>query len=935
MKSLKRMVGIMGLILACAAHGGAGHPGNPRPDAVDQLGNARPVTPKTQSSGTPRAAATMRDITAMQATQEMRIGWNLGNTFDATIDDTNTWFTGGDPEPAWVGIMTTKPMIDAIAQAGFNVLRIPVTWDTGKGVYHRIGGAPNYTIRPAFLDRLEQVINWGLDDGMYVIINTHHDDWVVLSNSNYNFESDKLAKIWTQIAVRFQDYGDKLIFETLNEPRFSDGTGANSDWTGTPEYYANLNRLNQLVVNAIRATGGNNERRFIITPTYADDTGTAPMNAFALPTDTHPNKLIASVHAYAPHDFALYQDMAYTTWGTAADQQELANLFAAINQRFTSQGIPVVIGEFGATNKNNQAARATWARYYVSGARKYGIPSIVWDNDSFDDPSDPDQDSLYGLLDRATLQFPYPQLMQGLIPLTISASLPGGTVGASYTGAIAATGTPAAPSNPAAAFSVTAGSSPPGLNLNAATGTLTGTPTAAGVYSFTVTADNGVSPAASQVLTVQIDAVAAPIFTGPGTLPDAYVGQSYATSITATGSPAPTFTVTAGSLPPGLTLNANGTLSGTPTVVGDYNFTVMARSGASPGSTRAYTVRVQTSAAPLTAPVIITASLPVATVSTAYTVTITATGNPASTFAMTAGSLPPGLSLAATGTLSGTPTLAGSYGFTVTASNGVSPADARAYTVQVQSSSAGPQTAPAIVIANLPNATVSTDYAATITATGSPAPTFTVTAGSLPPGLTLNANGTLSGAPTVAGVYGFTITAGNGVPPDSAATYTMLVLDSATLAGQTVPVYRFYNDVTNAHFYTSNPAERDWVIATMPSFHYEADAGYRAYASAMPNTAAVYRFYNQETGVHFYTIDAAERDWVIATLPMYQYEGPSWYARTAEGDGAIALYRFYSAQRRSHFYTINAAERDLVLLLYPDFSYEGVAYYVWPPTPAQ
>ena len=143
------------------------------------------------------------------------------------------------------------------------------------------------------------------------------------------------------------------------------------------------------------------------------------------------------------------------------------------------------------------------------------------------------------------------------------------------------------------------------------------------------------------------------------------------------------------------------------------------------------------------------------------------------------------------------------------------------------------------------------------------------------------------------------------------------------------PVYRFYNVNTNAHFYTNNSLERDYVSANWPQFHYEGVA-YQTYKQKTGATTAVYRFYNTVTGIHFYTISADERDLVMQIYPDYTYEGPSWYAQTAGGNGATALYRFYSGQRRAHFYTTSAAERDQVIRTLPDFNYEGVAYYVWP-----
>ena len=150
-----------------------------------------------------------------------------------------------------------------------------------------------------------------------------------------------------------------------------------------------------------------------------------------------------------------------------------------------------------------------------------------------------------------------------------------------------------------------------------------------------------------------------------------------------------------------------------------------------------------------------------------------------------------------------------------------------------------------------------------------------------------------------------------------------------TPGGGLAPVYRFYNVRTNAHFYTNNALERDYVQANYADFKYEG-AAYQAYKQQAGATSAVYRFYNTVTGIHFYTISGAERDLILQIYPDYKYEGPSWYAQTAAGNGATPLYRFYSSQRRAHFYTTSAAERDQVMQTLRDFNFEGVAYHVWP-----
>ena len=141
-------------------------------------------------------------------------------------------------------------------------------------------------------------------------------------------------------------------------------------------------------------------------------------------------------------------------------------------------------------------------------------------------------------------------------------------------------------------------------------------------------------------------------------------------------------------------------------------------------------------------------------------------------------------------------------------------------------------------------------------------------------------------------------------------------------------VYRFFNSTTGAHFYTPNAGERDYVIATYPVFKYEG-ASFYAYTTQVAGTSPVYRFFNRNTGAHFYTISAGERDFVIATYPAFTYEGPSWYAQTGAGGDATAMYRFFYTSNGSHFYTINAGERDFVQGAYPAFKYEGPVYYAW------
>ncbi|RZI71756.1 MAG: hypothetical protein EOP80_14645 [Variovorax sp.] len=147
-------------------------------------------------------------------------------------------------------------------------------------------------------------------------------------------------------------------------------------------------------------------------------------------------------------------------------------------------------------------------------------------------------------------------------------------------------------------------------------------------------------------------------------------------------------------------------------------------------------------------------------------------------------------------------------------------------------------------------------------------------------------------------------------------------------ATQRAPIYRFYNTMTGAHFYTSNAGERDMVISTLPRFAYEG-VGFYAYSQTPMSSSPVHRFYNNRTGAHFYTINDQERQSVQDQFSWYSYEGPSWYAYKAPATDATPMHRFYNVRTQAHFYTMSAGERDYVLQTHPQFSYEGVGYYAW------
>jgi RHS repeat-associated protein len=343
-------------------------------------------------------------------------------------------------------------------------------------------------------------------------------------------------------------------------------------------------------------------------------------------------------------------------------------------------------------------------------------------------------------------------------PPSFTARSPDGiaTLGEAYSYTFAATG------SPAPIFYVSSGALPTGLSLDAISGTLSGTPTTGGEFTFTVTANNGVSPDAVTA-TLTIIVLTPLVFTAAAPPPQGAVGSPYSYTFTATGFPEPLFSLASGALPEGLSLDEqSGTLSGTPTIGGTFTFTVSAQNGLSPDAvTPTLTITIA-------GPPVFTADSPPspAAVGIPYTYTFAVTGNPAATFAVSSGTLPDGLRLdAGTGTLSGVPTTTGTSTFTVTASNGLPPdAESNTLTIIVEQ-----PVAPAFT-ADSPPSIGSRDsfYFYTFAATGTPTPTFHVSSGALPGGLSLDAaTGTLAGTPTTAGTFNFTIAATNGVNPDA------------------------------------------------------------------------------------------------------------------------------------------------------------------------
>jgi len=315
---------------------------------------------------------------SMQFVANMGVGWNLGNGLDSK----------GDDETAWGNPIITKALIDAVSAKGFKTLRVPVTWQ-----YH-MGKFPDYTIEKSWLDRVEEVVNYGLDNDMYVILNIHHDDeWVIPTYAALDYTKDQLHKVWTQIANRFKSYNNYLIFETLNEPRmlYSD-----DEWSGNPEGYDCVNKLQQVAVDAIRATGEENADRYIMVSPYAASLAT--LNSFVLPSETN---IIVSVHCYIPYNFCLADTNYVITWGTDQEKSDLNAVFDNLVDKFIDNGIPVVIGEWGNFNHDNLEYRLRHAEYLSKGCIQRGICPVWWDNGNL---------SELGIINRESYQWVFPEI---------------------------------------------------------------------------------------------------------------------------------------------------------------------------------------------------------------------------------------------------------------------------------------------------------------------------------------------------------------------------------------------------------------------------------------------------------------------------------------------------------------------------------------------
>lgn len=330
-------------------------------------------------------------LTALEATRLMGNGINLGNTLEAC--DNNVGIKTNAPlsyETHWGQPKTTQAMIDGMKAAGFDTIRIPVAWMTNATHLYE----SDYTIDADYMDRVEEVVRYARKAGMYVIINDHWDGgWYGMFGSE-SAETRALAMeaykgMWQQIAERFRDYSDYLIFESANEElggRFDENSPLYcSDsvvtYLNDDERYALTNKINQTFVDVVRATGGNNATRFLLIAGYSTDINQTCDDRFQMPKDTVDSKLMVSVHYYDPWSYCGASSAASATkWGKVSDYEYMDQQLAKMT-KFTEAGYGVVIGEYGALPCSDGLKDNTLAYHtaFLDACTKYNLTNCLWD----------------------------------------------------------------------------------------------------------------------------------------------------------------------------------------------------------------------------------------------------------------------------------------------------------------------------------------------------------------------------------------------------------------------------------------------------------------------------------------------------------------------------------------------------------------------------
>lgn len=330
----------------------------------------------------------------IQFVKKMGAGINIGNSLDTyglrayREDATDLEF-----ETYWGNPPITANLFRMIKESGFTTVRIPVTWqdhmdDTGK-------------VSKEWMEHVQKVVDMALAEELYVILNTHHEEWMDLKYEEKDITL-RFTDLWSQIALHFRSYDEMLLFEGMNEPRLRDSAYEWQD--GTKEMRNLINRLNTVFVNTVRNSGGMNEKRYLLICPYAAKYTEQALEDLDVPG----GNIIVSIHMYYPYEFVENAD-SFSEWNPKDEKckeymNEIKIYFENFYQLFIRKGIPVILTEFGCEDKGNLKSRVEWIKTYRNNADKYGIPCIWWDNGKE-----------YMIMDRNSYSWRYPEIVDALL----------------------------------------------------------------------------------------------------------------------------------------------------------------------------------------------------------------------------------------------------------------------------------------------------------------------------------------------------------------------------------------------------------------------------------------------------------------------------------------------------------------------------------------
>jgi hypothetical protein len=330
------------------------------------------------------ATAPATALTPEQVFNAMAPGWNMGNHMDAINN-------GVASETVWGNPKCTQATFDGVKAAGFKAVRICTTWEG------HIGAAPGYQLDTKWLDRVAEIVGYAEKAGLVAIVNTHHDEtyWLDIAKAYNNAAQNEKVKdaifaVWTQIANRFKEKGEWLVFESFNEIQ-DGGWGWSAAFQANPQaQYKVLNEWNQTFVDAVRSTGGNNATRWLGVPGYAANPGFT-ITGLVLPTDyTSENRLMVAVHDYDPYNYTLNNPLV-RQWGHTADKDKRCSdydeegvvaVFDNLKKAYLDKNIPVYLGEMGCSRHSDEdfPYQLYYMEYFCKAAADRLLPMYVWDN---------------------------------------------------------------------------------------------------------------------------------------------------------------------------------------------------------------------------------------------------------------------------------------------------------------------------------------------------------------------------------------------------------------------------------------------------------------------------------------------------------------------------------------------------------------------------